>query len=413
MPENCETLPVKDLKSLLQDHLGEIEIKGTTWKHLTDPGENFGSLILAIDVTVQQNKKKEILHVVTKLPPPSNYLMKLFNSPFSFSKEISFYRDLTPVLLEFQRERGVINPEKTWIGARYLGSRVGLSDEFDEQACIVLENLNYSGYKMSSRLSGLNRHETEFAVKKLAQLHAVAIGLKKVKPGVFKELVMPALSSVVNETAHQCVMDMVKKTLEHLESIPETRKYVDVVRQSMELAGKYESCQVKDENWCTLTHNDFWVNNMMFKFDDNNNDQVVDMKIVDFQLYGYDYGVKDLIFLLVSSPVNSIIEDIFDDMITVYYDAFIDVLRKLNVDCTEFNRDKLINIVEECAPYKLAQCLMMTQVIKSQPGKAPKMECIDDKDSFLQIGGGKDHYDKLSLILNLFRKRNWLLADKK
>ncbi|CAD6244310.1 GSCOCG00013337001-RA-CDS [Cotesia congregata] len=412
MPENGETLPVKNLKSLLQQSLGDdIEIKETTWKHLTDPGENFGSLILAIDVTVDQKKKKEILHVVTKLPPPSNYLMKLFDSPFSFSKEISFYRDLTPAFLELERELGIINPEETWIGARYLGSRLGLSDKFDDQACIVLENLNYSGYKMIDRLSGLNKNETEFAVRKLAQLHAMTIAMKKVKPGVFKDLIMPALSSVVNETAHQCVGDMVKKTLEHLESIPETRSYVEVVAKSMELAGKYESRQVKDDNWCTLTHNDFWVNNMMFKFDENNN-QVVDMKMVDFQLYGYDYGVKDLIFLLISSPRNDIIEDIFDDMIKVYYEAFIDVLVKLNVDFSEFNRDKLINIVEECAPCKLAQCLMMTQVIKSQPGKAPKMECIDGKDSFLQIGGGKDHYDKLLLILNLFRRRNWLLADK-
>lgn len=412
MPEYKDELPVKDLKSLLQQSLGdEIEIQSADWKHLTDPGENFGSLILAIDVTLLQNSKTEVVHLVAKLPPPSPYLLKLFNSPFTFSKELAFYKDLTPAFLQLQSENGICNANESWLGPRYFGGRMGLKDKniFDNQASIVLENLNYTGYKMIDRLIGLNKQQVQYAIKQLAKFHSLGVAMKKTKPKQFEELIMPALAGVMSETTKQCIGDMIKKSLDDLNNIPEAKPFMEIIYKSIELGGKIEANQInsKDDTWCTMIHNDFWVNNMMFKINQDNN--IVDMKIVDFQLCGYDYGVKDLIFFLISSPSNEIIDDIFDDMVNLYYDSFIDNLRELNISVKEYTREKLIKLVENAAPLKLAQCLMMTQVIKSVPGTAANMEAINNKESFLQMGGGKAHYDKLLLVLNLFRKRGWLI----
>ncbi|XP_034935049.1 uncharacterized protein [Chelonus insularis] len=405
--------PIKNFESLLQLNVNKnFKIKDIDWKYLTNPGENFGSLLFAVNVTLQQNSEIQLLHVIVKLPPPSPYLIKLFNSPFTFKKEIEFYKNVTPTLLQFQRECGIIHPEDSWPGAKYYGSRMGLTNNnnFDEQASIVLENLNYSGYQMIDRLIGLNRIQTEFAIKKLAGLHAVVIALKIKKPQIFHDNVMPALKSAITETVMQCIQDMIQKGLKDMESINEIKPYIELVKKSIDMSAKIIETEKRDETWCTLVHNDFWINNMMFKF--NENKQIIDMKIVDFQLGAYDYGVKDLVFFLLTSPENDIIQDIFDDMIHLYYQYFIDTLKTLNINTDNFKRDKLIDLVEYCAPLKLSQCIMMAQVVKSKPGTAPKMEDIHDKESFLKMTGDEAYYDKLRLIFNIYQKKNWFLANQ-
>ncbi|XP_044016775.1 uncharacterized protein LOC122858132 [Aphidius gifuensis] len=410
MSKKEEDLPVKEIKSLIKNVVGDdFEIIKKDWKYLTDPGENFGSLIFAIKLEIMKNNKNEILHIVAKLPPPSLYLIKLFNSPFSFKKELVFYRDLTPAFIQLQIDNGIKNPEDSWIGPKYYGGRCGLVDDvFDTQASIVLENLNYSGFKMIDRLTGLTKLQTEYAVKKLAKLHALAIAMREQKPKIFNNLVLPALENVANEHAKECLMDMIKKSVMDLGNINEAKPYMDKVQWTIDNAPKIEEKMVHDKKWYTFVHNDFWVNNMMFKF--GNNDEILDMKIIDFQLGFYDYGVKDLIFFLMSSPNWEITGDIFDEMINIYYNEFIMLLKTFNVYTQDYTHEKFLQLVDQCGPSKLAQCLMMTQVIKSIPGSAPKIETIENKESFLKIGGGQIYHDKLIQLLYIFKKRNWLLS---
>ncbi|XP_063990924.1 uncharacterized protein LOC135169665 [Diachasmimorpha longicaudata] len=411
MPASENKFPVEDLKGLLSQTLGnDINILETSWKNLTDPGENFGSLILAVNVVFTKSSSKKILHTVVKLPPPSVYLLQLFNSPATFNKELVFYRDVTPVFLQLQKDNGLADAESLWLGPHYYGGRLGLMpNKFDDQACIVLENLNYSGYRMIDRLNGLSRDQTEYAVKQLAKLHAITIATRIQKPKVFENVVMPALESCVNDEAIACVMDMIRKAVTDLGNIPEAKEDMDDVHKTIESMMELEKAMEKDEDWFTFVHSDFWGNNMMYKFKDNT-DEIVDMKIVDFQLGNYDYGVKDLIFFLISSPRIDLTEGIFDDMVRIYYESFVESLKRFNVDTTKFTWNKLLRLLDMCGPVKLAQCLAMTQVIKSVPGSAPKIESIENKENFLQIGGGEAYRDKLLQVLHIFKKRGWLLT---
>lgn len=103
MPELNEPVPLQDLEGLLQQTLGgPLSVQVTDWKHLTDPGENFGSLILAVNVNITKNDKQETHHLVCKMPPKSDYLLDLFNSPISFKKEIYFYTKIAPAFLQLQ-----------------------------------------------------------------------------------------------------------------------------------------------------------------------------------------------------------------------------------------------------------------------------------------------------------------------
>lgn len=101
-------LPVKNLDEILRDTLGPaLKVESTSWSYLTEPGENYGSLIIAVNIDTATNVKgKKSYNLVVKLPPPSNYLQKLFNSPVTFQKELAFYRDAVPAFVEAQLECG-------------------------------------------------------------------------------------------------------------------------------------------------------------------------------------------------------------------------------------------------------------------------------------------------------------------
>lgn len=411
MSPSIEQLPVQKLDGLLAQSLGnDFQIKHLEWKPLTAPGENFGSVMLAITVTVgRANNKTETMNLVAKLPPTAAYLLELFNSPVTFKKELRFYSSMATEFLNLQLECGINEKDLCVVTPAFVGGRLGLKvpDEFDEQASIVLENLKCSGYGTEDRIYGLDKEHTEFAVEGLAKLHALAIALKMKKPDVYKRVAPDVLEEVLNDTTEKCVMDMLRKGHSDVQDIAEVQPYLERVNRTVEhgiQAGK--NLGEPEEPWGTLVHNDFWVNNMMFRHDEHG--ELVDMKIVDFQLCVYDYGVKDLIFFLVSSANKDILDNELDGMIDLYYRCFVKFLDALGVDTVKFSKERFDEIVDYCAPIKFNQCIMMAQVIQSPRGSAPEMKDVKGTEIFMKNAGDGVYKQKLQHIVTLFDRRGWL-----
>lgn len=60
------------------------------------------------------------------------------------------------------------------------------------------------------------------------------------------------------------------------------------------------------------------------------------VKIVDFQIAQYGSLVHDIIFVLFSSVDVNVLEDNFYNFLTIYYNAFIQTLRSVNVDTSNY-----------------------------------------------------------------------------
>ncbi|EFN81252.1 uncharacterized protein LOC105186171 isoform X2 [Harpegnathos saltator] len=414
MPTSNNMLPIQDLEVLLKQTYGpDFQINNMKWKPLTDPGENFGSVILAININAQQNDKKRTLNVVVKLPPRSAYLLDLFDSPLTFKKELTFYSAVAPEFLKLQDESGIPREELSVIVPQFVAGRLGLKDPqcFDEQAAIILENLKDQDYTMQDRIVGLDKIHMDFAIGHLAKLHAITIGLKLKKPELFQKTVLPVLNYSSNEDAMNGVIDMVTKTHEDYKKMPEAESYLDRIEKTIKHGFHYSTdsmVETAEEPWGTLVHNDFWVNNMLFKY--NESGKPINMKIVDFQLTAYDYGVKDLIFFLISSSQEEVMDDHLDDMIDLYYNSFIDYLKLLNVDIGLFPKSKFIEHLNQSAPKKFNQCIMMVQVIQAARGSVTETSTLNgDKDIFT---GGIDDVNykrKLLHILFTFDRKGWFV----
>lgn len=406
MPETSE-IPVQDLEGVLRGSLGpQTKVESLKWKHLTDPGENFGSLILAIDADVARDERPETLHLVAKLPPSSAYLIDLFNSPMVFYKEIYFYSTVAPAFLQLQLENGTPEKELIKLVPNFYGGRIGLDDGFDGQALVLLENLNYLGYVTQDRISGLDRRHIDFAVKELAKFHAIPIAMRVKKPKTFEEVVLPGLEAHINDTAIACVNDMVDKARANLKNMPQAQDYADSIDRTIDYALEIETSNAKKQSpWLTFVHGDFWVNNMMFKYDEG---RISGLKIVDFQLGVYEYCVDDLIFFLLSSARKEVIDKSLQDVIDLYHESFLACLSSLKVDTKDFSKESFDRVLKERAPVRFPQCIMMVQVIKATRGSAPDVQSIDKKETFLNIGSGQLYNEKLLHIFQTFLKNGWL-----
>lgn len=412
MSPSVEPLPIQKLDTLLAQALGnDLRIKHLEWKPLTAPGENFGSVMLAIVVTLTRpSNKTETLNLVAKLPPTSAYLLDLFNSPVTFKKELQFYDTMAKEFIDLQIENGLNEKDLSSLVPKFIVGRIGLKNprEFDEQAVIILENLKFNGYNTEDRIFGLDRKHTEFAIDNLARLHALTIALRMKKPQLYERIAAEVLMKVLNETTEKCVNDMVKKTQSDFESIEEIKPYLDRINRTIERNGQTKNNPEKpEEPWPTLIHNDFWVNNMMFRH--NEKGEPVDMKIVDFQLCLCDYGIKDLIFFLISSANKEILDNNLDDMFELYYSCFIKMLKKLNVDTERFSKQKFDEILNRCGPEKFSQCVMMVQVIQAPKRNSSESKSVEDSDVFVNISDNEIYRQKLTHIVTLFDKRGWLL----
>lgn len=406
-----ETVPVKDLDHLLRGTLGpDLRIRAIEWKPLTDPGENYGSLIYSVALTVSTKKITEVLNLVVKIPPPSKYLRDLFNSPVNFWKEQIFYEKVAPKFIQLQLE-SCIKPDKIVnLVPRYYGGRLGLEDPkvFDGQAAVVMENLIPRGYAVRDRLLGMDLEHTELVVGGLAKLHAIVIGLKIKYPEFFRDTVIPALVDAVNDTAREGNIGMLKIAHNAYKELTEAKPYLDRIDKT--LIHDYESNCVEikvPEPWGTMVHSDFWSNNILFKY--NTERRPTSMKIVDFQFGCYNSGALDLIFFLLSSVQEKVLDNNLDDLLDMYYESFIDCLKSVKVDTDQFTRDGFYREVNRSAPLVFGQCISMITVITAERGTANGLENMDKDSNFSSIKDQANSINKLLNILKIYVKKQWLV----
>lgn len=75
----------------------------------------------------------------------------------------------------------------------------------------------------------------------------------------------------------------------------------------------------------TICHNDFWMNNMMLKFDEAGLPNGI--RIVDFQVTHYNSAAMDVLFFLFTSVENDVLEAELDHFLRLYFDSLIDCLK--------------------------------------------------------------------------------------
>ena len=79
-----------------------------------------------------------------------------------------------------------------------------------------------------------------------------------------------------------------------------------------------------------MNHGDMWLNNMMFKSDDEGNP--LDVSMIDYQGPFWASPANDILYFLISSVADDIKVEYFDEFIEHYHSQLTDALKQLKYD---------------------------------------------------------------------------------
>ncbi|KAH8329494.1 hypothetical protein KR074_011908 [Drosophila pseudoananassae] len=388
-----EVPKITDLERVIEPHLpAGATLDSYTSRYLTKPGENYGSIMLAVEAKIRDaNGAVKELPLIAKLPPLTNDLYwQIFQPERTCVTENAVYKFLSPELDKLQLQAGVL-PKKLFDGfPRYYGSRISLDPravKVDRDAVLVQENATTRGYQPGNRHKAYDLAHTVLILHSLARYHALPLALRLKKPQVYDELVRPYFLKfdMNNNIAPEEKAKMDSEILKDIRVVATEEK--DVARVT-ELLSLYDDFQAdKDEEdgpFTSLVHGDLWINNLMLKYGrflrflDGT---PIGVKIVDFQIAQHGSVVHDIIFLLFSSVDVKVLEENYYSFLSIYYNAFIQSLKDVGVDTSGYSYEAFLAEVQRLAHIQLPHAIFMMKVILADNSTIPD----DFKDVDLSV----------------------------
>lgn len=268
-----------------------------------------------------------------------------------------------------------------------------------------------SGYQTDDRLVGLNFDDAKMIIRDLARFHAVPIALKILKPDVFQAKVMPALKrnkgleqlpEAVGLAFHNSIIEGAVEQDELTPYLERLKKVVDYAA-----VNPLVNRPPPNELFASISHSDYWVSNTMLLRDKNG--KAIKNKIVDLQIITYNSVVRDLVFFMFTSVINTDLDKHYQEFLQIYHDNFINTLKTFKIDLSPFTWDAFIKELEEVAPTEVYHVLVMLKPICTERGKIEhSLEDFEESDWGRKDLLGPSHRKKLKDTILAFVKLNWI-----
>ncbi|XP_063224836.1 uncharacterized protein LOC134532341 [Bacillus rossius redtenbacheri] len=409
MDKKERTLTASELEKLLGMEVTKLSIK-----RLTAPGDNYGSVMLAVDAVLKSGRN---LALVAKMFPTDEMGQKVFQSPTSMKKEIEVYQIISPEYERIQEEQLVPPSQRLHAFCDCPGARLSLEDHqaedqlADQDSVLLLENLRVQGYRTGDRVVGASLQRTQFVLERLAKFHATAVAIKIKKPLLFRNKLLKVLAPFkIKGGTKEEDETRNKKFLESLQTIPACNRNIDALRELMtknlEFTHSDKFIPIR-EPFATFAHFDFWTNNMMFKFRSETDEEPIDFKIVDFQVSQYGSPVSDIMLFLFTSTETGVVSEHIDSLLELYHRVFVDWLEVLGCETKKFSFEKFMEEVNIVAPETLMQIIYMLMPITFNKDQIETMgEGVPNDDRPVEFN---DVYIvKLSEAINTYEVKKWL-----
>ncbi|XP_073991740.1 uncharacterized protein [Rhodnius prolixus] len=262
------------------------------------------------------------------------YLLKLQIRIDGQTKEVSFFNKALPTnnrQLECVTKANCFKKEAAFFGTMFSGLRAFLLHKSipncflpDCESLIVLEDLTVSGYRSTVSVGGIDLKHAYLSLKALADIHAASllyehkIG-KKLDEICPVEILRPWFTEIDDNPGYKdnlAAAKIISRVIDkYFKNYPEI-----VTEKAKELLFKYSQNMQKSKNYRNvITHQDLWCNNIMYKYDDN--DEVQSAVIIDFQMYGYGPPSLDVLQLIYCNTDKQTRELHMDQMLEYYYNC--------------------------------------------------------------------------------------------
>ncbi|GBP46467.1 hypothetical protein EVAR_28046_1 [Eumeta japonica] len=322
----------ESLKNRVKEVFSKLDYKNIdiTLESGSKRGDGFmGQMIRAI-ISGEKNGTKEEVDMIVKCAPNEHKIRKYMGTTPLFNREIFYYTEIVPVYEKLQETKN-ISIEMKYIFPKCIATKSEFCEEF-----IMLENLKSIGYTMCSK-NVLDYEHSEIAFRTLGKLHALSYILEEENKTMFVDLCRQLGDTYFtsqNDYDSSGMYGYGKKAMIKCMSCIEDKDIKKILNDTLgdnpvdKLKKLYESGNKK-----VISHGDYWINNMLFKYEDGKPTKVIPF---DFQNCRYMSSANDFFHLFPFSSSTDVRRKYFWKLIRVYYKSLSDYLAACGFEVEKF-----------------------------------------------------------------------------
>lgn len=345
-----------------------LQVTNMSTKSATEKGDNYTSDMIRVTVEFvrKQGDKRatEKKSLVFKFEPIEEGIRKELIAKIElFDTEISALTD-------------TMRKMNKMLGSEFRLCPTVYHVRMEPPLCLVMEDLTSLGFRMANRQVGLDMDHTLLALRAMARLHASSVALceKEPKqkeryrnglfsydhPGVMQKFIITALSTLADEIETWSELGPTYAEKFRTFAPHAYKKCVDAVTRN-------------DKEFNVINHGDAWVNNMMFRYDEN--DKPIQQIFVDFQLCIYSSPAIDLHYFFSINLTDDVYQHRSGSLLEDYLKTLSSFMKKLDCKTSPPTMDELKRYLKERVMYEFVSSLVMLPTML-----VDKSEALDIND---------------------------------
>ncbi|XP_070521435.1 uncharacterized protein [Cardiocondyla obscurior] len=378
-----------------------IQVSSIFSESATTKGDNYVSDVIRITVEFSRDQgdhriteKKSIIAKVS--PTDGGSRQKLVEDVGYFNFEISMMSN-------------TLNKMNELLGPKHRVSGKSLYIHKGNPTVLVMEDLTPLGFHKADRSSSLDLAHCTLALQGLARFHAATVALCEKEPkqkemytkGVFheehplemKSYFITGTKALANECANWSGF---KKYAEKI------AKFSDRIYEIGIDASKFS-----EDDFNVITHGDFSVNNMLFKYD--NDGKPIEHICIDFQLCSYTSPAIDLLYFFNTSAPD-VIESKQNILLNEYLETLSATMNQLGCKTRPPTMEELKAVLKRRASYGMITSFTVLPLLRL------RMTESKDLDEILNTGAYNNSNLKSEFFKTLMMKQipvydEWGLLD--
>jgi hypothetical protein len=402
--EQPDWITVPYLEKALQKGFNnpKLKIQKCDLSHATAVGDHYASIMLRARLSIQKSEKEEEnLSIIIKIPPLGSFAEKTADLK-PFGREIKMFTKTLPASNKILL-KAFPNHEKFYAEC-YFGEEKTL-----QESIIILEDLRQSGFTLGDRFGGLDSDHTTLVLTSLAKLHASSLIYIENDPDPINLYDMYVWSHSNEEMCANIFkkgVGVIADVIKTWENEPKKDGYYRKMKALEEVAvEKLINVFAKDDTKLNvICHGDCWINNMMFRYDNNN--KVNGIKFLDFQISHYNTPALDLNYFIFTSAKSRFTN--VDQLLEIYYETFMETIKKMNYKLKKpFTLQILKEEFREKLFYGLLTILCIFPITMADPADAPKLDDMlgdEKKEDGTRVYRSKKFSEILKVALPFFEK---------
>ncbi|KAJ3646097.1 hypothetical protein Zmor_023704 [Zophobas morio] len=345
----------------------------------SEKGDGYSGDIIFVFVTAtdKQGNHKEY-NLVLKCSKSSAALLE--NIPtfrLIFVKEAYMYQNVFPIFNEFQVSRGIEKPFNS------VPKCYGVySDEF--RYVIVLENLKKLGYDLWPKAKPLSREVINIVVKDYAKFHATSVALAEQNPEKFQKLLEGSPEDITKEAFKSSGFENIfKNAVENVHELLTNDVKNDILEKWLKLKDQvyfiFGEMAPDFDDLKVISHGDCWVNNFLYKFENEEKTNVSKVAFLDWQMSKFTSPVTDLSYFLFAGISDEDIADI-DSILRDYHKHLCEYLRRLDSKVADkYPVEKFFDEWKKYSKFGLLFCIVPIQSLYTEKEDLPDFTEAADK----------------------------------